>query len=192
MARHRFSPVAAFGLAFVAALAVGGCATGPTIRTDFDQTADFSRFRTFSWVFTAPPQNMNPMLFQRVRDSIDRTLQQRFTPATPGDFAIAFTLGRRDTVQITDLGPYGPFFHRWDRGWGSRPGWRSAGQRRVDVRNVTDGTLVIDIYDTATRRPVWHGIATQQISPSRPPSQAQIDAAIAEVLSRFPPNTDGS
>ena len=182
MTSHRFRPVAAHGLMFAAALLLAGCATTPTIRTDFDQTVDFSRFHSFSWVFTATPQGMNPLLFQRVRDSIDQSLRQRFTPATPGDFAVAFTLGRRDTVQITDFGPYGGFYRDWGWGWG--PGRSS----NLDVRTVTNGTLVIDIYDTATRRPVWHGIASQQINPDRPPSQAQIDAAIAQVLSRFPPN----
>lgn len=176
MMLHRFRRAAAFGLMFAAALAVSGCATGPNVRTDHDASVDFSRYRTFSWVYTAPPTGMNPLVFQRVKDSIDRELQTRFTPADPGDFAVAFTIGRRDSVQVTDFGPYGPFYRGW--GWGGR---------NVDVRNVTDGTLIIDIYDTATKRPIWHGIATQQVNPSRPPSQAQIDAAIAEVLSRFPP-----
>lgn len=181
MVLRRFRP-AALGLIFAAALVVGGCATGPTVRTDSDPTADFSKFRSYSWVYTAPPTGMNPLLFQRIKDSIDRQLQTRFTPADPGDFAVAFTVGRRDSVQVTDFGPYAPFY----RGWG----W--AGARNVDVRNVTDGTLIIDIYDTATKRAVWHGIATQQINPNREPSQQQIDTAIAEVLSRFPPAAGGT
>ena len=181
MTSYRFRPRTAHGLMFAAALVLAGCAPTPTIRTDFDQTVDFSRFRSFSWVFSAPPQGMNPLVFQRVRDSIDRTLQHRFTPGSPGEFAVAFTIGRRDTVQVTDFGAYGSFYRSW--------GWGMGRANNVDIRTVSNGTLVIDIYDTTTRRPVWHGMASQQINPNRPPSQAQIDSAIAQVLARFPPGS---
>lgn len=184
MMSYRFRPLAAPGLMFAAALVLTGCVTTPTIRTDFDQTVDFNRFRSFSWVFSAPPRGMNPLVFQRVRDSIDRTLQQRFTPGNPGEFAVAFTIGRRDTVEVTDFGVYGSFYRSW--GWG---GGRAS---NLDVRTVSNGTLIIDIYDTATRRPVWHGIASQQINPNRPPSLAQIDSAVAQVLARFPPGSAGN
>lgn len=161
-----------------ALLAIAGCTSSPTIKTDYDQTADFSRYHSYAWVYTAPPQGMNPLLFERVRASIDRSLAARgFTPAQPGDFAVAFTLGRRDSVQVTDFGPYGPYY----RGWGWGPAYRN-----VDVRNITDGTLVIDIYDVSSRKPIWHGVATQEIQPDHIES-ASVDAAIDSVLARFPP-----
>jgi len=165
-------------LAFVALLLVSGCETTPNVSTDHDAAFDFSNLRTYTWVYTAPPQGMNPLQYQRVRASIDRALQQRsFTQGSPGDFAVAFTLGARDRVEVSDFGPYGPGFRPW--GWGG--GWA----RQVDVRNVTDGTLVIDMYDVRTRQPIWHGVATQQISGNV--SQEQIDRAVDTMLAQFPP-----
>ncbi len=62
---------------------------------------------------------MNPLLFQRVQGSIDRSLAARgFQRAEPGDFAVAFTMGRRDRVEVTDFGTYGPYYRGW--GWGGR------------------------------------------------------------------------
>lgn len=184
MIRYRLPRGAVRGAIIGAALAVAGCTSSPTIKTDYDQTVDFSRFHSYVWALNAAPRGMNPLLFQRVQASIDRSLATRgFTPAaagSSGDFAVAFTLGRRDSVQVTDLGPYGPFY----RGWG----W--AGARNVDVRNITDGTIVIDIYDVATRQAVWHGVATQQINPDRI-DQAQVDTAIDSILARFPPQPGG-
>ncbi|PHP16556.1 hypothetical protein CG471_27500, partial [Sphingobium sp. IP1] len=55
-----------------------------------------------------------------------------------------------------------------------------------DVRNVTDGTLTVDIYDTGTKQPVWHGTATQEVS-RKSPDQATIDKAVTAVLANFPP-----
>ena len=168
----------------IVTLAAAGCETTPNITTDSDPSADFSRYRTYNWVYTQVPQGMNPLVYERVRASIDRSLQARsYTPGDPGDFAVAFTLGRRDRVEVSDFGPYGGFYPGY--GVGYRFGWARP-YSSVDVRNVTDGTLAIDIYDVTTRRPVWHGVATQQIDPNRV-EQADIDAAIDQVLARFPP-----
>ena len=81
----------------LAALALGGCETTPTINSDFDPSVNFSKYRTYSWVYQAPPQGMNPLIYERIRASIDRSLMARgYTQASPGDFAVAFTVGRRD------------------------------------------------------------------------------------------------
>ncbi len=50
---------------------------------------------------------------------------------------------------------------------------------------MTDGTLVIDIYDVATKKAVWHGVATQEINPAKV-EQATIDAAVDAVIAQFP------
>ncbi|AGH50303.1 MULTISPECIES: DUF4136 domain-containing protein [Sphingomonadales] len=166
-----------FGIA--ALLVATACASTPRVNYDSDPTADFSRYRSYSWVFSGVPQGMNPLLFERVKASIDRSLAARsFTQSANGDFAIAFTLGARDRVEVTDYGPYGPFFPRFGYGWG--------GYHDVDVRNVTDGTLTIDIYDVATKKPVWHGTATQEINRNKP-DPAMIDVAVDAALANFPP-----
>ena len=159
------------------ALALAACATGPKVVTDSDPSTNFGRYRTYSWVYSGSPRGMNPLLFQRVQQSIDRSLAARsFQPGDPGDFAVAFTLGRRDRVEVTDFGSYGPFYRGW--GWGGA-------YRNVDIRNVTDGTLVIDVYDVASKKAVWHGVATQEVS-SGQADQAKIDAAVDAVIAQFP------
>ncbi|QNP44327.1 DUF4136 domain-containing protein [Sphingomonas daechungensis] len=169
-----------------AALALTSCATGPTIRSDFDPSVNFTKLHTYTWVFTTPPAGMNPLLFERVQASIDRSLAARgFTKAEPGDFAVAFTLGRRDRVEVTNWGGYGGFYGGW--GWGRHSwGWAPV-YSRVDARTVTDGTLAIDMFDTGTKHPIWHGTATQQINPRNLPDQAAIDRAIDEIIAKFPP-----
>lgn len=167
-----------------AAVFVTSCATTPDVKTDFDPVADFSRYRSYSWIYTQVPQGMNPLTFQRVKESIDRSLQARsFTQSPNGDFAIAFTMGARDRVEVTDFGPYGAFYPGWGRAY--RFGWAPV-YRDIDVRNVTDGTLAVDIYDAGTKRPVWHGVATQEIG-SAQAKQEQLDAAVDALLAKFPP-----
>lgn len=164
-------------LGLAAALALGACATGPAVRTDFDPQASFAGLRTYTWAHDTPQPGVNPLTWQRTRDAIDRNLQARgFTPGQPGQFAVGFTLGRRDRLETWN---YGPYYAGWGR-WGGM-GWTGGTQ----VRTVTEGTLTIDVFDVATRRPMWTGSATRRIG--RDVSQADIDAAVNAVLARFPP-----
>lgn len=172
-------------LAIVVAAALAGCESTPAITTDSDPQADFSGYRTYTWAFQNPPQNMSPLAYERTRASIDRELAARgFTQGDPGDFAVAFTLGRRDRVEVTDFGPYGAYYYP---GYRYRWGWGYPAYSNVDVRNVTDGTLVIDIYDVATRRPVWHGMASKTFGSTATIEQSVIDGAVTAVLNEFPP-----
>ncbi|MCH8616508.1 DUF4136 domain-containing protein [Sphingomonas sp. SM33] len=174
-------------LVLASALMLTACTTGPDISSDFDPSVNFAKYRTYSWIYTAPPEGMNPLTYERVHASIDRSLAARgYTQANPGDFAVAFTLGRRDKVQVTDFGPYGPYYPGW--GWGYRWGGWAPAYRDVDVRNVTEGSLAIDFYDTTTKRPIWHGVATQEVTPGKV-DQALIDTAVDATLAKFPPTT---
>src|SRR4051812_49119054 len=105
-------------LPLAATLLLAACAYGPQVRTDFDPAANFHQYRTYSWLEPAVPQGMNPLMFARVRSSIDRSLAARgFTPGNPGDFQVSFTIGERDRLQVYD---YGPFYPGVGWGWG---GW---------------------------------------------------------------------
>lgn len=161
-----------------ALLLLVGCASGPTVNVDSDPSANVSGYRTYSWAFSSTPRGMNPLTYERVKSSIDSNLASRgYSQASPGDFAVGFTLGARDKVEVDDFGAYGPYYRGW--GWGPR-------YSNLDVRNVTEGTLTIDIYDTGTKKPVWHGVATQNIG-STAVTQEQIDVAVNAVLAKFGP-----
>ena len=95
-------------------LALAGCATTPRVNYDADPAANFASYRSYSWASINVPQGMNPLLFQRVKASIDTALAARgYSQADPGEFAIGFTLGARDRVEVTDFGPYATYYRPW-------------------------------------------------------------------------------
>jgi hypothetical protein len=181
-------------LALAAALLVSACAYGPTVRTDFDPAANFNAYRTYSWVDTAVPQGMNPLMFARVRASIDQALAARgYTHASPSDFAVTFTIGERDRLKVYD---YGPFHSGWGWGhagccgWGGWGDWGWGGwgypYSSIDVDQYTERSVVIDIYDARTRRPIWHGVGSDREYRDEV-DYAKLDRAIVAALARFPP-----
>jgi len=168
----------------VIGLALAACAATPTVRFDRDPTADLSRYRTYSWAYQAMPPGGNQLVLNRVKSSIDRQLAARgYTETASGDFAIGFTLGARDKVEVSNMGAYQGFYPGY--GFGYRRGWAFA-YDPVQVRNIREGMLAIDIYDAASKRPVWHGLATQEVGRDGA-SDKVIDGAVAALLANFAP-----
>lgn len=177
-------------LAAAAALALSACATGPRVNVDYDATANFHLYRTYSWVDTPVPQGMNPLMFARVRASIDRSLAARgYTQAAPSDFTVAFTIGARDRLKVYD---YGPSYPGWGWGWGGWGwgwgwgGWGWPGYSDVSVDQYTERSVIIDIYDGPTKRPIWHGEAADNEYYDKV-DYTKLDRAVDAALANFPP-----
>lgn len=102
----------------IAALLLTACQTA-NVHTDFDPAAPFAAYRTYSWLPVETPRGMNPIMFRRVKDSIDRSLAARgYTQAEPGDFAISFTLERRERTEVHDFGYGLAGWGGYGYGWG--------------------------------------------------------------------------
>ncbi len=174
-------------LAFVLALAA--CAPFAT-SVDYEVGWDSSSYRAFGWVTEEPIVQAgenealptSALARQRVRDAIARVLVAKgFRQDDPPDFTIAYSLGYRDRISVDDWGPPAPVL--WPYGPYPRFGGFSYG--RTTVRTVRQGTLSVDIFDAVTRRPVWHGRATEwqgdiEESPER------IAEVVQAVLAAFP------
>ena len=175
----------------IAALLLTACQTAG-VRTDFDPAAPFTSYRTYSWLPSEVPRGMNPLMFRRVKDAIDRSLAARgYSQATPGDFAITFTIDERDRVHADDYGSgwggYGWGGWGWGGccwGWGGwGPGW---GYPAVDIYTTTQRSIIIDVYDAKTRAPAWHGVVKRESYSDRV-DYSKLDKAVDRVLAQFPP-----
>jgi hypothetical protein len=159
------------GLA-IAALTLSACATTPTITSDTTPGASFATYKTFAWVNTLPPPGMSPVAYERVRQGVAANLLARgYTEGDPADLTLIVTLGAKEKLNVSSFGG------RWGGPWGG-------GQ--LDVRQSTKGSMYVDAFDTRTRRPVWHGQASQDIDPDKVDPQA-LDRAVSQVMAKFPP-----
>ena len=181
----------------MAVLLLAGCETA-RVETDFDPAVSFSGYRTYAWLPSEAPRGMNPLMFRRIRESIDRSLLARgYSQAEPADFAIAFTIGERDRIRAHDYSygygwpGYGWAGYGWGGygwggyGWGARRAWRPYAHA-VDIYTVTERSLVVDIYDAKSRSAVWHGV-TKHESYSDSVNYERLDRAVDAVLAQFPP-----
>ena len=164
---------------------LSACATGPSIRSDYDQKADFSRYRTFGYMSPLGTDNAgySSLLTERLKDATRGQMEMRgyvYNTADP-DLLINFNGKLQQKPGHPGAAGIGPYC-------GYRSGfWRLArlwlGRYRL---SSTEGTLNIDLVD-ARRKQVWEGVAVGEVrNPEMATSQQSVEKAVAQVFSKYP------
>jgi hypothetical protein len=181
----RFRELSASVLAIVVSLVLAGCSS-LRAEHDYDPPADFSGYKTFSWIGPRPllEGGQSPLLegrLMRITDEALRSKGYHFVPdPEDADFVVAFTVGSRDKVRVDSY----PTAYRHSYRWGGYPYQAS----QVSVRQYTEGRLSIDIFDVKRHGPVWHGWATKTItSKDQADPEALIRDVIGAIMVNFPP-----
>ncbi|HEV2298363.1 MAG TPA: DUF4136 domain-containing protein [Candidatus Acidoferrales bacterium] len=171
-----FLALGAFALLFFAMLGVHD-AIAQKITVQFDQDADFSRFKTFS-IRPGQLNSKNPALdSDLVRKRIDADIEKALTAkglaevADHADLNVVYRLG---AARRTQLEAY-------------PAGWRGWGTRVVRVP-YAEGTLVIDLRSTASRSLVWRGIAEEQKSDATK-LEGKLDDMVKKSFQKYPPKS---
>lgn len=153
--------------------AVGVLAQKVTV--EFDQAADFSRYKTFA-IRDGQLNSRNPALnSELVKKRIDADIQRYLTArglsmaSGTADLNVRYRLG---SARKTELESY-------------PAGWRGWGTRVVRVP-YTEGTLVIDLRDPATRSLVWRAITSVEKQDANK-IEGKLDDMVKKSLQKYPP-----
>ncbi len=164
---------------------VGGCASGPSIHSQIDPAADFSRYTTFAFLDDAVGGQAAYASFasQYLKTAITREMQAhgfRKTDAA-ADLLVNFQVLTKDKVSVsqTPAGYYG--YRRRFYGRAVAPA------TITNVQNYTQGTLNIDAADRVQKKLLWEGVAVGRVNESdRANLQPAIDAVVAQIFDQFP------
>src|SRR6202030_4373501 len=145
------------------------------ITVEFDQSADFTKYRTFA-IRDGQLNSRNPALNselvkKKIEADIVRDLTARGLEVTTGrsDLNVRYHFG---SVRKAEIETY-------------PAGWRGFGTRVVRVP-YTEGTLVIDLRDPSTRSLVWRGIASEEKSDSTK-IEGKLDDMVRKSIDKYPP-----
>jgi hypothetical protein len=181
-------------LGMLLVLALSACAREPVIRTDFDQTADFSRYRTFGFDQDLGTDSgaYSSILTQRLKSAVLHEMVARgyIEQSDAPDLLVNFHSGLKNKVRVTSTpafwGPWpydiygygGGIYGRWTGGY---PGW-------TEVENYTLGSLSIDLVDRVRRQLVWQGVATSEVDDfaEAAPSDQEVAQRIAKIFEGYP------
>ena len=151
------------------------CAFAQKVIVEFDQAADFQKYRTFAirggQLNSKYPELNNELIKKRIETDIEHALAARGLIMVSGrsDLNVRYHFGTARKIE-TEVYPAG-----W-RGWG----------RRVVKVPYAEGTLVVDLRDAGTRSLVWRGIASEEKNdPSK--LEAKLDEMVRKAVEKYPP-----
>jgi hypothetical protein len=156
------------------ALAVGP-ALAQKIDIEFDESADFSHYKTFHIVEGQLNAKSAALNSELTRKKIENEMRKRLTEKglmeveSKPDLNVRFTLGQ---ARRTEVEAY-------------PAGWRGLGTRRVRVA-YTQGTLVINLRDTSRKELVWRSIAVEDKNDPVQISE-HLDDMVRKSIEKYPP-----
>jgi hypothetical protein len=174
-----------FALATFSLLVLAGCASGPNVRTSLDASVDFGAFRTYGFVDTLGTDRGEyaTLVTRALKATVAAELEKRgYHPAEHPDLLINFQ-GHSEDKQSVEGMVLGAEFRRglmWDRYGGDYSCYRG-------VRDVTQGTLNIDIVDRAKKVTVWEGSVVRELtSEEKKDLVKSLPVLAAAVLQAYP------
>lgn len=169
------------------ALLLCACASSPSVDSDFDPATDFSQYRTFA--MAAPPTEAPaalPGYSELAGESINRELAEHLaakglqeTDEESADVLVAFNLAGETRADVRSSAPTGRR--------GRYGAWYGAGWYDNDVYTVqyVVGTLIVDVFDRAQQKLVWHGWSSVSLYSQESASEKR-SAVIQAVMEAFP------
>ncbi len=199
----------------VRTLALALCTTAApllaqSVNTDYDRHADFSRYHTFC---VDRVHAADPLYEGRLRDALNytlghTTLRNGGTPLrtrtdqgpAPVEVQAGCDLAVRAIGSVREQTEYNPFYNGFGPGWGYG-GWGGpgfgygygggwGGPSVTRVEQIPVGTLVVDLYDTRTKRLVFRGVAGTEVSHRADKNTRRLNIAVEKMFRHFPPKTD--
>lgn len=147
--------------------------------TDYNHGVDFSQYHTYSRLKVSAG---NPLWPDRIRSAVDSQLAAKgWTQAPVGDASVA-AFGSTATQPRIET-----FYDNFGGGWFWR-GWGD-GIATTEVQNIPVGTLVVDIFDTPTKKLIWRGVANDTLSDKPEKNEKKLDKAVGEMFEHFPPKS---
>jgi uncharacterized protein DUF4136 len=150
-------------------------AWGQKVTVEFDQSADFSKYKTFA-IRDGQLNSNNPALNsdlvkKRIEGDIERYLTAKGLTEVSGqsDLNVRYHFGAARKSEIETY----------------PAGWYGLGTRVVRVP-YSEGTLVIDLRDPSTRSLVWRGISSEEKSDATK-IEGKLDDMVKKPLEKYPP-----
>jgi hypothetical protein len=161
------------------------CGSSLKVSTDYDKSADFTKYKTFGLY---NPENQNQAISQLNRNRIIEAIKAEMSKrgyvesSDAPDLLVNSTsiFQDRQSVSSTNTYMYGGMYRPY--GWG--PGVSST---NYDVRHYKDGSLVIDVVEGSSKKLLWQGTGNKEIDGPIKDPDTNIPKAVAMIMTDFPP-----
>jgi len=146
--------------------------------TDYDHSVDFQRYKTYSWLKI----HASDSLWEgRIRHAVDSELAAKGWTVAPDGQASVAAFGSTHTQPMLNT-----FYDGFGGGWRWH-GFGGLGMATTTVEKVPIGSLVLDIFDSETKKLIWRGRASEVLSEKPEKDEKKLEKTVAEMFKHFPP-----
>ncbi len=151
------------------------------VQYDYDRSANFSAYQTYQWVDYSRVDVGDQLLNNDIRRAVDEQLAGKGLRRVEsgGDLLVGYKTSITQEKQFDAFGS--GFGGRW---WGGGFADIQGSTSTIDV-----GTLVVGIFDPATRKLVWRGAASKTLDLKTDPDKnyRTLQKAMAKLFKNYPP-----
>ncbi len=161
-------------------LAITTSAFSSKVRTDYDHNVSFSNYKTYSWAKVDTP---NPLWNDRVKEAVDKALAAKGWKEVPAGADVSIV-----AVGTTHEKPTLYTFYNGFDGWL----WGGFGDTvaTTTVENYRVGTLIIDMFDSNTKKLIWRGSASDILSDKPEKNEKKLKKIVHKMFEHFPPKQE--
>ena len=159
------------------ALVFASASLAQQVKTDYDRSADFSHYKTYSW---EKVQTADPLWVDRIKEAVNTALTAKgLTPvASGGDIAIvAIEMTKNQQTLNTFYDGFGGGW-RWGGGFGNAT---------TTVDNYKVGTLIVDLFDANSKQIIWRGSSSDTLSDKSDKNIKNLDKGVQKMFDHYPP-----
>jgi hypothetical protein len=160
-----------------------GKSSAQQVKTDFDRSADFSQYKTYSWEHV---KTQDSLYVDRIKSAVNAALTAKgWTQVeSGGDVSIvAMEITRNQQTLNT-------FYNGFGGGWGWRRfGGGGFGEATTTTETYKVGTLVVDLFDTKTKKLLWRGTSSDTLSNNSDKNIKNLDKGVDKLFKQFPPGS---
>ena len=189
MHRQRIRQASRLLLLALAGLLLAACASGPTVRTDYDPSANFGQYQTWGWYqpIAMEQSGYSTWISDRIKANVEREMNARGYryDAENADLRVNFqgVVQERSDVYSMPRSDIAWFYNYRARSYVSVPVWYDEAR----VSHYTEGTLTVDLVDAKQNRMVWTGDAIGRVVRKSPEERAaDVDASISAIFAKYP------
>ena len=156
------------------------------VSSDYDKTAGFSVYKTYSFTEQATNLPVDDINKKRILSAIETELAAKgFTKTeTNPDVLIDLNI-KTETKEAATATTTGGYYGRGYR-YGYGAGMASTS---INYENYTEGTLFIDMIDASRKQLIWQGRGTKTLDPdsSQKKREENINYAVKQIFMKYPP-----
>jgi len=160
-----------------------GNSSAQQVKTDYDRSTNFGQYKTYSW---EQVKTKDLLLVDRIKNAVNAALSAKgWKQVDSGGDVSIIAIEMTQNQQTLNT-----FYDGFGGGWGWRRfGGGGFGEATTTTETYKVGTLVVDLFDTKTKKLVWRGSSSDTLSNNSNKNIKNLDEGVEKMFKKFPPDS---